>query len=184
MTTDRIITVFASSQLQPGDPRYARARLMGQRIAEAGNSVCCGGYGGGMEAVSRGARDVNGHTIGVTLSLFDPQPANPWIVQEIKTKSYLARSERMIEMGDAFVVLDGGMGTLFELTLTWSLLQLGVLVGRPCVLLGPAWREMVSAFRQSLVIRERDYALLQLAPTPDEAISLLVDAFSSARSDE
>ena len=90
----------------------------------------------------------------------------------------------MIEMGDGYVVLDGGMGTLFELTLTWSLLQLGVLKNRPCVLLGPAWSEMVAAFRRNLIIRERDYGLLQMAPTPDEAISLLVDALSATEGDQ
>ena len=184
MTTDQIITVFGSARLQEDDPRYVRARLMGQRIAEAGYAVCCGGYGGAMEAVSRGAHEVGGHTVGVTLSLFDPRPANPRTVQEIKERSYVARSEHMIEMGDGYVVLDGGMGTLFELTLTWSLLQLGVLKNRPCVLLGPAWSEMVAAFRRNLIIGERDYGLLQMAPTPDDAISLLVDALSATEGDQ
>jgi uncharacterized protein (TIGR00725 family) len=53
---EKIITVFGSSRPQEGDADYAEARALGEHLAKAGFAVCSGGYGGVMEAVSRGAR--------------------------------------------------------------------------------------------------------------------------------
>ena len=44
---------------------YQRAVLMGRVLAENGFTVCTGGYGGIMEAVARGAKQVGGKTIAI-----------------------------------------------------------------------------------------------------------------------
>ena len=170
------ITVFGSSQVQEGDSRYTEARGIGRLLTKAGFAICCGGYGGLMEAVSRGAREGGGHTIGVTLDIFSLRPANSWIVEEQRNPTYLARVERMIALGDGYLELSGGIGTLSEVAMAWSLLQIHSLPPRPHVLLGKAWANMVEAFRRNLIIREDDYRLLQLAETPEEAVALLEKA--------
>jgi len=53
---ERIITVFGSSRPRENEADYEEAMALGQALGEAGFAVCSGGYGGVMEAVSRGAR--------------------------------------------------------------------------------------------------------------------------------
>lgn len=50
------ITVFGGAQPQPGDENYRMAHKLGQLLGQAGHTVLTGGYGGTMEAVSRGSR--------------------------------------------------------------------------------------------------------------------------------
>jgi len=170
------ITVFCSSRILEGDARYEEARLAGRLLAEAGFIVCSGGYQGLMEAVSRGAKEAGGHTIGVTLASFDPRPPNRWIIEEVKMPSFVTRVEHMVGLADGYLVLPGGMGTLAEMSVTWSLLQINAIPRRPCVLLGDAWARLLEAFRRELVVLERDYALLQPAATPSEAVARLAQA--------
>ena len=170
------IAVFCSSRIPQGHPAYEEARLTGQLLAEAGFAVCSGGYQGLMEAVSRGAREAGGHTIGVTLSAFDPRPPNRWIIEEIKMTSYLARIQRLVDLADGYLALAGGMGTLAEMSATWSLLQIKAIPRRPGVLLGASWARLMEAFRRELIIWEADYELWQLAATPAQAVALLTKA--------
>jgi hypothetical protein len=126
-----------------------------------------------MEAISRGAREAGGHTIGVTLKLFDPRPANPWVAEECKMPTYLTRIERLITLADGYVALPGGMGTLTEMASTWSLLQLRAIPPRPAILLGESWARLLEAIRRDLIIPESDFACWQLAATPTEAVEML-----------
>ena len=65
----------------------------------------------------------------------------------------------MIERADGFVAVRGGIGTLSEVTLVWSLLQTRALDGKPLVLLGADWRPVVDcaavAHRPGRVDRQR-----------------------------
>ena len=54
------VAVFGSSELRETDRAYQLAYRTGQALARAGFSVVTGGYGGVMEAASRGARDAGG----------------------------------------------------------------------------------------------------------------------------
>src|SRR5438067_12794730 len=65
-----VVSVFGGSRVARGSDEYEAARLLGRRLAECGFVVCNGGYDGTMEAASRGAKEVGGRTIGVTVDLF------------------------------------------------------------------------------------------------------------------
>ena len=66
----KIVTVFGSSRPREGDAHYAQARALGAALAEKGFVVCSGGYGGVMEAVSRGAKEAGGRTLGGNGGIF------------------------------------------------------------------------------------------------------------------
>jgi uncharacterized protein (TIGR00725 family) len=59
----KIVTVFGSSRPRSGDAQYADAQALGGELAAKGFVVCSGGYGGVMEAVSRGAKEAGGRTL-------------------------------------------------------------------------------------------------------------------------
>lgn len=91
-----------------------RAETVGRLLAERGHAVVCGGLGGVMEAVCRGARDAGGETIGI-LPTDRPGDANDHVTTPIATGLGHARNVMVVMNGDAVVAIDGGAGTLSEL---------------------------------------------------------------------
>ena len=79
----------------------------------------------------------------------------------------------MTAIGDAFIALRGGVGTLTEVMLAWGLLQTGQLSPRPLILLGEDWRGVVDAFAQYTQMGSSILALAQVAETIEKAMSLL-----------
>ncbi len=169
----KIVTVFGTSQTQVGDADYEEARKVGRLLAEAGFAVTSGGYYGAMEAVSRGAKESGGRTRGITMNIFDPRPANQWIDEEEKVLNFFIRLEKLIYTADAYIVLRGGIGTLTELGLTWSLLQTNCIEKKPLVLVGESWARLLEVFRQYCLIRPDDYEFITLVQTAEEAVEYI-----------
>jgi uncharacterized protein (TIGR00730 family) len=146
------VTVFGSSLPREGSAAYGEARRLGGLLAERGFGVVNGGYAGLMEATARGAREAGGHTIGVTCSIW-PAAANPWIIEEVRTKSFLERLTTLIERGDAYIVLPGGTGTLAELALVWEMMNksaLSLTLGgqKPLLVMIPYWQPVIECLNQ------------------------------------
>jgi len=92
----------------------ATAERVGRLLAERGHTVVCGGMGGVMEAVCRGAREAGGETIGV-LPVDDPNAANPHITTPIATGLGHARNVLVPMNGAAVIAIAGSGGTCSEL---------------------------------------------------------------------
>jgi uncharacterized protein (TIGR00730 family) len=174
----KVVAVFGSGSVPPDHPIYVEAKRLGGLLAEAGFTLICGGYGGTMEAASRGANQAGGRVIGVTLDLFTPrlQP-NPWLTKERRVSDFFPRLKRLTG-ADAFVVLQGGIGTLTEATLAWTLLQTGQVPPRPFIFVGDSWNRLFDAFRAETFMTERDWALAVVVDSADDAVNLLKDALS------
>ena len=167
-----VVSVFGSSRIPPDGPEYREAYEVGRLLAEAGYAVCNGGYSGTMEAVSRGAKEAGGRTIGITVDVFGGRSPNAYIDEEIGTSTLLLRLDKLTEVADAYVILGGGIGTLLELALVWNLQLMGVF-DKPIVLLGPDWRAAVERLAEHLMIRDLDRAALTFVDTPAQAVGAL-----------
>jgi len=172
----RIVTVFGASGARPGSAEYAEALRLGRLLAEAGFTVCNGGYSGTMEATARGAREAGGHTIGITNAVFDPRPANRYIADERKAPDFFERLRRLLTLGEAYVCLRGSVGTLTEFSLACTLVQTRAISPRPIVCVGPAWRAVLDAYRANLPLRRKDLALVTLVDGVEEAVSVIRSA--------
>lgn len=99
--------------------------------------VVCGGLGGVMEAVCRGAKSAGGTTIGVLPGLHR-RSANPFVDIPIVTGMDQARNLIVVRTGQVVIAVRGGFGTLSEIALalkagipvvglgTWELSQPGM----------------------------------------------------------
>lgn len=96
------------------DEVYSEARELGRVLASRDHTVICGGYGGVMEAVCRGAKDEDGRTVGV-LSGDDPDEANEYVDVPVATNMGHARNALVVLNGEAVVAIDGASGTLSEI---------------------------------------------------------------------
>jgi len=172
MATGRV-TVFGSSRIIPTDALYEDGRRLGRLLAEAGYAVCTGGYAGAMEAVSRGAREAGGISIGVTVTPWsDRQRANVWLTEELPASDLFQRMLRLIA-SDAYVALPGGLGTLGEVAVTWNLLQTDSIPHSPLILVGTPWRAALDCLAGGIRIEPRDLDLVRLVDTVEEIIPLL-----------
>lgn len=120
------ITVYCGSN--PGaDPRFAEAaRELGTWIGASGHCLVYGGSSVGlMGAVSRAALDAGGRVEGVEPQFFiDAGVAQHDLTELHVVETMGHRKAMMIELGDAFVALPGGMGTLEEISEVMSQIRL------------------------------------------------------------
>jgi uncharacterized protein (TIGR00730 family) len=169
----KIVTIFGGSQCVAADEEYQQAIRLGGLLAEAGYTICTGGYLGVMEAASRGAREKGGRVLGIVMNQFKAEP-NRFLTDKVASEHFYERLQHLILRSVAFVALRGGMGTVTEVSLVWNKLQTGVIGPRPLVLLGSCWPPVIEAWRQHLVVSDRDVSLLHLADTPEQAASTVM----------
>jgi uncharacterized protein (TIGR00730 family) len=172
-----IITVFGSSRPREDDSDYQEALSLGRTLGEAGFAICSGGYGGVMEAVSRGAKDAGARTYGVTAEFFKPK-ANAWIDTEIRVPTWQERLFELVRFADGFVACKGGTGTLVELAVVWEMLNKSVMGGKPMVVLGDFWTPILERVREvelghPTAWGESNGKLVHTAATAQEATEFL-----------
>lgn len=132
------ITVYCGAF--PGaNPEYARkAEELGEWIAKNGHTLVYGaGDRGMMGAVSDGAIKCGGTAIGVTPNFFVLAEVTREDLSELIVPETMSeRREKMMELGDAFIALPGGTGTLDEISEVAAMKRLGKLgdIDKPIML--------------------------------------------------
>ncbi|MHC1783351.1 MAG: LOG family protein [Anaerolineaceae bacterium] len=172
------ITVFGGANPRPGEEPYNQALKLGRLLGGAGHTVLTGGYGGTMEAVSRGAAETGAHVIGVTcgeIETYKNAQPNPWVKEVRHFESLIDRLTEMMNSCQAAIALPGGAGTLTEITLLWNRVIIKSLPALPIILVGPAWKTVFEQFlqAQAAYISGSDGSLLSFAATAEEASELI-----------
>ena len=110
------------------------AEEVGRLLAKANVTIVCGGQGGVMRSVCKGAKESGGTTIGILPGL-DPLDSNEYIDIPICTGLGNGRNLLVVRAGAAIIAIGGAYGTLSEIGLalseskpviglnTWSLLK-------------------------------------------------------------
>jgi len=96
------------------------AEDLGGMLARTGYKVICGGLGGVMEAVCKGAKAEKGITIGI-LPGENPTEANPYVDIAIATGMGIGRNLIIVRSADAVISINGGHGTLSEISFALQL---------------------------------------------------------------
>lgn len=128
------------------------AEEVGQLLAKNDVVVICGGLGGVMAAVARGAATQGGTTVGI-LPTYDAASGNSSLSIVIPSGVGHARNVMVVASGDAVIALPGLYGTLSEVALA---LKLG-----KAVIGVNAWGDIKG---------------VQAAKTPSEAVTLALAA--------
>ena len=126
----------------PDEELTPLAEEVGRRLAEAGAVVVCGGLGGVMEGVARGASVAGGTVIGIVPSSSQDQ-ANGYCTHVVATGIGHARNLAVVSSGDAVIAIGGEWGTLSEIAFarelgrrvvalsSWELTAHGAMEGGP-----------------------------------------------------
>ena len=129
------ITVYLGSfEAKDGSLRDA-VRALGAWIGENGHTLVYGGSKIGLMGIlAQSVISSGGKAIGVEPGFFVERVLQYEDLTElIVTEDMSERKARMIELGEAFVALPGGTGTLEEISEIMSAVSLG-LVDAPCIL--------------------------------------------------
>ncbi len=177
------VSIFGSARITLADPLYGEVRELARKLAVLGCTVVTGGGPGLMQAANEGERlgdpDNLRQSIGVRVELPFEQGANPFVEQAYTHRTFFSRLHHFARLSNAFVVVDGGIGTALESLMIWQLLQVQHLRHVPLIFVGPMWRALVDWARtqmlrpERLLASPRDLEIPVCVDTADEAVAAI-----------
>jgi uncharacterized protein (TIGR00725 family) len=150
VSTIRYIAVVGGTDVDEAVTSHAEE--VGRLLARAGAVVVTGGRQGVSAAVSRGAVEAGGITLGI-LPGRSREEGNHWLSYSVVTDLGDTRNAIVVMNGDAVIALDGAYGTLNEIARA-------LIDGVPVVGLG-TWELRRHAVDDEAVVR---------VSTPEEAV--------------
>jgi uncharacterized protein (TIGR00730 family) len=173
------VTVFGSARFEDTHKYYELGRQVGIRVAKAGFTVMTGGGPGLMEAANRGAKEMNGTSVGCNITLPKEQKPNSYLDHWVEFKYFFIRKLMLAKYSYAFIALPGGFGTLDELFEVATLIQTGKMKNFPVILMGTEyWRPLREFLEGPAVatgaIDASDVGRLVFTDSPEEAIGYIV----------
>ncbi len=155
-----VISVIGGSE--SGHAALKDAEIIGKEIAKRNGVVACGGLGGVMEAVCRGAKSENGVTLGI-LPTEHREHANEYVDIALPTGLGYARNFLVAKAGEAVIAIAGSAGTLSEMAIAWF-------SDRPVIALASSggWAEKLAGQK----IDDRRSDKIHRAETPEEAVRI------------
>ena len=168
------VTVFGSARL-PQDNKYCKmAYELGGLLAKNGHAVVTGGGPGIMEAVSHGAYEIGGRTIGLNITLKHEQFPNPYLTDCLTFEYFFARKVSLAMASKVFVFMPGGFGTMDELSEVLCLMQEGKMPKMPVFLMGSDfWKPFDAIIAQMLemkLIGKTDPKIFKITDNPNDVV--------------
>lgn len=173
------ITYFGFADAQQWDPLYKDAYELAKFMGEHGYDAVNGGGPGTMRATSEGAKAGGARAIGATfyptdIMNFEGRDKHNPLDEEIVEKDYLSRTMKLLELGDAYVVLRGGTGTISEFGMAWGLARLYFGHHKPLVLYGDYWYDIMRSFGLNMRIRPEDLKVYKICSNPEEVLNAMM----------
>jgi len=172
------IGVFGSADVDEQHPVYKDTFAVCQRLAQAGKIIVDGGGPGVMAAATLGARSGGGQTIAVTfqpkdMPEFEGRYAGNETDLEIVTSNYIERMFGLVEESDAFIIFQGGTGTLSEWSTVWLLAHLHYGHHKPVILYGTFWHEFMEVIYKTFFVGEKEKNVYRIAENEQEVLEHL-----------
>ena len=173
------VTFFGSSLVKEGNPWYAKAQSLAERIVrELGYSIVTGGGPGIMEAANRGSFEAGGESLGLTIKLPHEQATNPYVKEKIPFYYFFARKVCLTFSAEAFVFFPGGFGTTDEFFEILTLVQTNKIKMIPIILVGREYWGALEGFMKTHMLEkgmidQRDMDLYTITEDEDEILEII-----------
>jgi uncharacterized protein (TIGR00730 family) len=174
------VAIFGYADAPDKSELYESVLEVSKQLAQAGYTVVDGGGPGVMRAATVGAKSGGGKVIGVTLELedipnFEGRDPRNLFDSEIKAKSYVERTLMLMKEGQAYIVFNGGTGTISEFGMAWGLARLYFGHHKPLILYGKFWVDIIKAFRENMLLRPEELRVFKIVETPEQVLVALKD---------
>lgn len=175
--TFKRIAVFGSADVSDKTNLYDESYVVAQYLAKEG-VVINGGGPGVMLAATLGAQAVGGRTMTISFhpkdaTMFEGSDDNNLADENIDASNYPERVNLLVEHSDAFVILNGGTGTLSEWAMVWLMAHIYYGKHKPFVLLGDFWHEILDVVTKHMFIGEEEWNVFEIVSTPEEVVPAL-----------
>lgn len=175
------VAIFGDADAKKTDQHFIDAYNTAKLLAENGYIIVNGGGPGVMLAATLGAKDGGGRVETVVLNPQKKMPNYEGSNKEnddlsdkiIKTKDYPTRLNKLIEVGDAFVIFDGGVGTLSEVGLTWQMAKFDYGKHEPLIFFGEKLEGLVNTLISELKYDSIEKKVYEIALTPEEVLEII-----------
>ena len=182
-TTKKIkrVAFFGDADAKESDSHYQGAMATAKLLAKNGYIIVNGGGPGIMLAATLGAKEAGGK---VEIVVLDPskQPDNyEGIFQQnlesadrvYTTENYPERLEKLVELADAFVIFNGGVGTLSEVGMTWEQAKFENGHHEPLIFFGDSWEKVVKDLENGMNYEDKEKGVVSMADNPEEVLKIL-----------
>ena len=172
------VVVYCSAQDNLEEKYLRLATALGQWIGQNGHTLIYGGADQGlMHATAQAVHEAGGRIVGVLPAVFS-HLSESLCDEMIATRDLQERKQYMIEHGDVFVVLPGGIGTLDEWISTLCIMCIGNDDHRPIIVadldgMFDATVAQLDALYHSPFGRGKNLNRSIVAHTPDELLTTL-----------
>ena len=146
------VAVFCGSMFGSNKNFKDLAITVTKYLAQNDYDIVYGGGGNGlMGVVAKTALKYNAHVTGIIPSFLDKREKIHTKINKIYvTKTMEQRKKKFLQLSDSFVALPGGGGTIEEISLVISALQLGVIKGKKCILFNynNYWSDIINQYKK------------------------------------
>ncbi|HSW88489.1 MAG TPA: LOG family protein [Candidatus Saccharimonadales bacterium] len=175
------VTFFGCACGEPGEPNYEAAKAVAKEVALSGRRVINGGGPGTMLAATLGAKEGEGKTTVVyyrpeLATSFKGEIAANYAEEHYEESNYILRTKKLLELGNAYIIFNGGTGTISEFAMAWGVARLYFGHHKPLILYGDFWHSIMDNFKKNMFVREEEYKVFTIVNTPEDAIRQL-DAY-------
>ncbi len=170
------VAIFGSADVSDHSKVFKDAFEASALLAKEGKLIVDGGGPGVMQAATMGAESVGGHTLAVTFyptdaPNFEGKFKDNVVDKEIRTKNYIERMFTLMDNADAFVIFQGGTGTLSEWATAWLLAHLYYGNHKPFVLYGEFWKEVIEMIKKHFLLEGPELKVFKVANSAQEMLT-------------
>ena len=174
------ITIFGSADIDEQHPLYQEVFQIAYYLAQHDKVVIDGGGPGVMAAATAGAKAAGGETVAVTfypkdMPEFEGRYFKNKVDKEIKTANYIERMSGLMNEADAFIIFQGGTGTLSEWATAWLLAHLYYGHHKPLILYGEFWHEVMKVMNKHFFIGEKENQVYKVVKNEEELVAALAE---------
>jgi len=175
------VTVLGTKSIVADSQYYEAAYELGIALALEQYSVISGGRGGVSKAISKGAFEMGGLSLGIGMKLGDKVDLNPYLTKSILFSFPFTRKLIMTSPSQAFVCFPGGFGTLHQLFEILTLMQTKKISRLPLILYDHNfWSPLHHYIKKILTnrletISSDDDELYQIVDDPQSFMKILKD---------
>lgn len=169
------VTVFGSARITNKNNKYIKlAYKLGNLLAQNGHAVVTGGGPSIMEAVSQGAYEIGGRTIGFNIVLEHEQFPNPYLTDCLTFEYFFARKVMLAMASKVFVFFPGGYGTIDELSDILELMVEKKMPVMPVFLIGKTyWKNYLKLVTKSVEAKYADAKTLKYFKITDDVTEVV-----------
>lgn len=174
----KAVTIFGSSHQGHHQKYYTLAEKTARLFVKDGYSVITGAGSGVMEAANKGAKEANGQSIGLNITIPVSQKVNRYVTMPLEFRYFFVRKLMFAKYSKALVVFPGGFGTLDEFFEILALIQTKRIDPLPVILVGTDyWKGMMSWLKSVCLkenaIEKKDFDIFKQIDAPEDMIKFV-----------